>query len=361
MKRITALTVAVAVAASLVAFPVTRAVATAERVLVDLIKGTAQIEHNIPLNVKDLTRRLERSKSVEHSIETELEQAGKLSRRMTNAEHAAARTGAVTRILERAAAHNPGLTQELKSLDPATREVAAVMARGGEQLATTVPDIAARGQLLHRGGGELAAAVGLHGEEAARAAARLDTAIQGGTLVVPRGERPVTLADFGRVMTEEGEASWKFWKTYITPHWKRWQTSGALALFLTNPEKFQNALGELTEYGFTEIGRLAANTAAAAIRGVGKGVGELAEQTVQTTYQVPQHYPLAAASLLLGVLLYFRRTRYYVLWPLRWLHQTPDTAANATAAPITSPPNLPLRTAEPGGRLDQPGGPAGRA
>lgn len=362
MKRIAALTVAAAVAASLMAFPFTRAVATAERALVDIIKGTARIEHDIPMNVNDLTRRLARSKSIEQSIETEIEQTGKLSRRMTNAERAAAHTIAVARILERAAAHNPGLAQELKSLDPAMREVAAVMAKGGERLATAVPDIAARGQLLRRGGGELVAAVGLHGEEAARDATRLDAAIQGSVLVIPRGARLVTLADFGRAMTARGGTSWKFHKRYIAPNWNRWLTSGALALFLANPEQFQNEEGRLTKHGFDEIARLAGKRTAAAIRGVDMDAGEAAEQTAQATYQTPWHYPLAATLLLLSGLLYFKRIRYYVLWPLHWLHQTPVTGSHVTTTPITSRPDLSVRKPGLSGHLDQPRDrPSGRA
>jgi len=258
----------------------------ARGVISDLIRGTAKVADDVPLRkVDDLIADLGRSKAAREAVETEIRGAGKIGK-ASEAVKGLSRADEVLLLLGKATKNlDPSVLKRIEQLDEASRESALLMAKGGEQLQRSLPDLAARGRFLQEGGAETVAAIGVHGPDAARAAMRLDEAIQGGTVIAKEGTRAASLADFGRVMTRTGDASWPFWKTYIQPHWKIWAGTGALAAYLAAPEMFQDAAGGLTEAGFQRLIELAGATAAGAIRGVGQGAANAVDQTTEALTQ----------------------------------------------------------------------------
>lgn len=292
-----------------------------------LIQGTVKVADDVPVNkADDIAERLARSNSVTRKLDADLMKAGQLTNKMDDAARITVRKAAMLKTLEKAIPDNPALLREIKALDNASQEAAIVLAKGGQSMTRAMPDITGRGQLLKRGGADVVAAVGLHGDDAARAAMRLDTALQGGNLIIPAGKRAVTLADFGRVMTETGESGWQFWQKYVQPHWKLWLSSGALAVYLADPEQFQDAVGNLSEAGFRQLGLLMGEVSAGAIRGISQGTAQVVEKVVvETTAGFFQSWQGAVSGLLtlFAISMLFRRVRYYVLWPLRWLNKTP--------------------------------------
>ena len=296
----------------------------------DLVRGAAKVADDIPVKkMDDLVADLAKSRGARDAVDMELRKAGQLA---GNADvvRGVARSEEVLRLLRSATSGlDPNVMRRVEQLDDASRDVALVLVRGGDELTKTLPDIATRGRLLREGGAETVAAVGMFGSDAARAALRLDEAIRSGTIVVKEGSRAVAVADFGRVMTRYGDASWTFWKDYIRPHWKVWAASGALAAYLANPEYFQDAAGRLTEGGFKHLTDFAGGVAAAAIRGVGQGSGHAAEKVADAARETFLNgmkgvYAVIGTSVFLaGVMLLFRRVRYWLFRPFRWLNQAP--------------------------------------
>lgn len=244
----------------------------------DLVRGTARVADEIPAKkVDDLVTELSKSRAAREAIDAELRKAGRVVEGGTVA-RGAARSDEVLHLLRSATNElDPSVLRRIEGLDEASREAAFILAKGGDELARTVPDLATRARLLREGGAETVAAAGLFGPDAARAALRLDEAIRGGSVIVKDGSRAVSVADFGKALTRFGDASWSFWKQYVQPHWKVWAASGALAAYLANPEYFQDAAGRLTEAGFKHLTEFAGEVAAAAIRGVGEGSGSATE------------------------------------------------------------------------------------
>lgn len=302
----------------------------------ELVRGTARLADDVPLKkVDELIQDLGSSRAAREAVDAEILMA-KGTRQAVNA---ADRSSDILRVLRAATADlDPNLIRRIEALDDGARDMAVVLVRGGNELNKTVPDIAARGRLVREGGAETVAAVGLFGPDAARAAIRLDEAIKGGTIVVRDGQRAVSVADFGRAMTRYSDASWNFWKQYIQPHWKLWAASGALAVYLSDPEYFQDATGQLTESGFKHLTELTGDVVAATIRGVGQGsghaVGKITNATWETYFSSRQGFfaAIGTAVFLSCVSLFFRRVRGWVFWPLRWLNQ-----ANADSSRNDSP------------------------
>jgi hypothetical protein len=293
-------------------------------VIADLIRGTTKVADEVPLGkVDDLIEDVGRSRAAREAIDGEIREAGRAAR-SSGAVKDLSRAEEVLRLLRTATRDlDPNVIRRIEHLDEGSREAALLLARGGEQVQKSLPGLAARGRFLREGGAETVAAIGTFGPDAARAAMRLDGAIQGGSLVVRDGARVVSLADFGRVMTRGGDASWSFWRTYVQPHWKVWLTSGALAAYLANPEAFQDAAGRLTESGFRRLTELAGEVTAAAIRGMGRGSANVVDRVAESFHDTfwsgakSRSALIGAAILLVAVSLSFRGVRSRVLRALR--------------------------------------------
>ena len=306
------------------------------QILETLIRRTAKVGEDVPLRkTEELLESLSRSKAAREAIEKDLMQSGKLVEGVEDSARAATRSREVLAALRRATSElDPAILRDLGKLDDVSRESALVLARGGEAISKGIPDLAARARFLKEGGPETVAAIGLHGQEAAREATHVAEAIASGGLVLRQGQRAVTLVDFGAAMTKFGSGSWTFWNKYVQPHWKAWLASGALAAYLTNPEYFQDATGRLTEEGFKRLATFAGELAAKAIRGAGQGAGEAVQKAgeaiVETYFQGWKGvFALIGTGLILfAVSLCFGRIRYYVFRPIVWLRHAPKSERN---------------------------------
>lgn len=299
-------------------------------VMDDLVRGTARVADEVPVKKLDeLVAEMGKSRAAREAVDTELRKAGWLPETKKGAQ-SSVRSDEVLRLLRSATSDlDPSVIRRLEQLDGASRDVALVLAKGGDDLTRAVPDLATRGRLVREGGAETVAAVGMFGPDAGRAALRLDEAVKGGSLIVKDGGRAVTVADFGNAMTRYGDASWKFWKEYVQPHWKLWAASGALAAYLTNPGDFQDAAGKLTRAGFQHLTEFGGEISASAIRGVGDGSGRAFEKVTKATRETyfnsknGVYAVIGTVVFLFCVSLFFRRVRWWVLWPLQWLNQRP--------------------------------------
>jgi len=308
----------------------------------DLIRKAARVSDDIPLRrLDEVVEDIGRSQTTREAVESEIRQS---SRALEEAGKTASRSERILELLRKSTTQlDPSLLRRIELLDEGSREAALVLVRGGEHLRTSVPDLAVRSRFLRDGGPETVAAVGALGPDAARAAARLDEAIRAGSVVVREASRPVALADFGRVMSQGGKASWDFWRIYVQPHWKVWIASGALAAYLADPKEFQDAAGRLTESGFKRLTELAGSVAAAAIRGVGQGSGRAAEDVTTALAETFLTGPrriyaiIGTAILVLGLTLSFRRVRHSVMKPIRWLLEAPGSKPVAPRGGVGEP------------------------
>ncbi|MCA9174739.1 MAG: hypothetical protein KDB14_09675 [Planctomycetales bacterium] len=248
-----------------------------------LARRAAKVGDDLPMRQADeVIDQLRRSRGLQDTMNSRFARLGRAGDDLDEAARLAARRAAVRSALETATVGvDSRVLRSLDELDDIARETALVVAEGGQHTARVVPDLALRAGLLERGGIETMAGVGMFGEDAARAALRLDTAVQAGKLTAKGAARGVTVADFGRLLSRQGEAGWKFWSTYVTPHWGKWLTGGALAALLIAPEEFMDTTGKITEGGIKRLTELVGTTAAAAIRGVAEGGGAAATQIGQ--------------------------------------------------------------------------------
>lgn len=245
-----------------------------------LARRTAKVGDDLPLRQADeVVETLRGSRGLNDAMNGRFSRLGRATDEVEQAAAQAARRAAVRTALDSATEGlDPAVLRQLDQLDDVARETALVLAEGGQHAAHVVPDIAARSALLRRGGVETLAGVGMFGEDAARAAVRLDAALQAGRVAGARGARAVAVSDFGRLLSRHGEGGWKFWNNYVTPHWGKWLAGGALTAYLLAPEEFMDTAGNLTEGGFEKLTELVGGATAAAIRGISSGAGSAATQ-----------------------------------------------------------------------------------
>ena len=299
-----------------------------KNLLSDLVRGTAKVGPEVPIKkVDDLIADISKFRGPKEAVDAELKKTGKLFDEASEIGKAA-RANEVMGLLRNATTKlDPSLIKKIEQLEPSSREIALILARGGEEISKSVPDLLARGQLLRNGGTETVAAVGIFGSEAAKTALRLGEAIKGGTLVLRPGTRAVTVADFGLILIREGNASWSFWNKYIQPNWKLWAGSGALAAYLVNPEYFQDKIGDITEGGVTIITDIMGAAGKGFIDGLGKGADKAGTAVAVAIKDSILSSVYAVIALLLVIIVSlsfaFKRIRCWVLWPFHWLNTTP--------------------------------------
>jgi len=286
-----------------------------------VLRKAVKVADDVPLNkTDDVATRLAKSDVVRESLERQLRQSGELVGSIDDV----ARTAAIARRLKRSASgFDPSFIKQLDELVGAEKSAALILIEGGQRVSTAVPDIVRRGQFLQRGGAETVAAIGLFGDDAATAALKLDAAIKAGKLISPKGLRPATVADLGKLLVEGGEGSWKFVSTKILPHWDKWLVGGALAAFLIDPEGFINVTGDLTEADTRRLTELVGEALSRAITGVAQGSGDATQKiggAIWTSYFTEWRKGLAAAiGTLAFVVLVFPRPRGWLWSGLRRL------------------------------------------
>ncbi len=292
--------------------------------LATFFRQAAKVGDEIPFNkADDVVRDLSQNSLVRKTVDDELIKAGKMNKGLDGA----AKSKVVREMIVLAGHFDAGTMRHIDKLDDAGREVALVVVKGGKTIQTAIPDIAARGQFLRAGGEDIVTAIGLHGDEAAKFATRFDAALQAGSIVTPKGMKTINLADVGRILKDGGNASMDFLTKYVQPHWKLWVGSGALTAYFLNPQGFQDAAGNMTNAGFEHIGKLGGVIMCNAIKGTAVGGGDAVTNIVKVTtqtYMINTWQRIAGTlGFLFCISLFFRRLRYYILFPFRWLQQTP--------------------------------------
>ena len=252
-----------------------------------------------------------------------------LSREVGEVADAAVRSRRLQAMIE-ATLHqpDPALLRQIQALAPAEMEAAVVLARGSRRLIEAVPDVAGRARMLREGGADLVGAVGLHGDELAREASRLDALVLGGQ-VPARIADQAALARFAEVMRRGDGGAWRFWQQYVKPHWKKWVAGGAFATYLVNPEFYHDALGNLTKEGTRRVGEIVGAAVGGVIEGSAEGAKSAAGKVWQKFSAHYLHGPgawiawmgLALMCWFLGMLL--PRTRRFCLAPVAWLFRKP--------------------------------------
>lgn len=292
----------------------------------DLMRGAAKVGSEVSIKGADnVIAGVAKSKAAREAVEAELKSIRLAGRKLDKSTE-------VARYLTKTCPElNPALIREIEKLGEEAQAASVVLSKGSRELAVAVPDLATRGRLMASGGAETIAAVGLHGGDAAKAALKLDEAIKAGAVVAKEGTQAATVAGFGTVMTKFGDGAWIFWKKAVEPHWGKWAASGALAAYIANPEFFQDQGGKLTRAGFEHLTKLVGIAVAEAVRGAVNGSGAAAENIAtafgesffnwaKLPYRIVGTVVFAACCMLL-----FRRVRYWVLTPFRWLNQVPNT------------------------------------
>jgi hypothetical protein len=290
----------------------------------DLVRDFSQAEKSTQIaRAGQVSEDMARSGRAREAIEAALKRADQL----TPESRAAARLAEVEQILSRVAQQGDStLLREIRALAPEQREIAAVLARGGQTLASKVPDLRARSLLLANGGADLVAAAGQHGDEFVKESLRFQAALDAGKIASPPGLRAVTLADFGGAMSRGGKASWEFYKNYVRPNWKEWLAGTALAAYILNPEAFQDAAGHVTERGIAEAEKFGGKLLGAVLRGAGEGGKKAVDEVIKGVNGPFGDWRswVGLAALLFVVSLTIPRLRFFVFWPVRWLWKTPD-------------------------------------
>lgn len=275
--------------------------------------------------IDDVAEQLKKSGSARKSIDDNFRQSGKRVDDMSPAERGRARDAFIISQLRKGIGDNPAVIKQIDSLDDAAKEAALVLVKGGQNIAHKIPDIAMRGKLIRNGGADLVAASGLYGDEFVTNSFRFQSMLDAGSLVVPAGMRMVNLSDFTATLTRYGRGSITFFNSYIKPYWKRWVSSGLLTWWVVNPEHFQTTTGELIQSGVSAVMELAGEMAGAIIAGGIIGSSEAVRNFWQKIADAVSEQGIAGVFVLLvlifGISLFFKRGRYYVLMPFRWLNR----------------------------------------
>lgn len=74
------------------------------------------------------------------------------------------------------------------------------------------------------------------------------------------------------VVKKMGEGAGRFFNDVIDPHWGKWTAAGLTAAYLAAPEKFHDALGNLTEYAIQKLAEAGIRVGEAVTGGVTKGI-----------------------------------------------------------------------------------------
>lgn len=286
----------------------------------DLVRSASKASKTLPERIPgadDIAMRLDSHPGSRRVAAKELGDASKL-----------ADARAVSHLIDSyLVAPSSDLLKGIERLEPAQFSQVIVLGKGAKRLSDGVGDAATSARFVREGGADLAAAAGLHGDEVVDDAIRLDALLRSDSLTIPAGYRKPTLQDFGRMIVDGGEASWRFYTTYIRPNWKEWAAGGAIVAFLINPEQFYDAAGKLTEVGTELITRTAGEALAGTLRGVGNGSSR-ARSAIATNFtehflngwaSVPAYFGFVVLILVIGFC--FRRTRRQLLRPFRWLNR----------------------------------------
>ncbi len=203
-------------------------------------------------------------------------------------------------------------------------DVAVVYLRGGRRLQEAVPDVVTRARLAREGGAPAIATLGLRDAIPVDDFLKLDALVASGRVPAQVAGKP-TLARLGELLAVGSERSSKFYGRYVRGNEGKWVAGGALALWMANPDAFQDAAGNLTEAGFEKVSELGGEILASSLRGIAEGGKKAGEKIVVAAVHGYFSGPYAwAAWVGLAIFAYaaclvFPATRWLILKPLSFL------------------------------------------
>jgi hypothetical protein len=287
-------------------------------------RKAAKVTDNVPLRGADeLAETMARNKASREALEN-------AARRVVKSADPSMLKNAVKTELH---AVDPSLVRFADDLPKASQEYLLILGEGVKSCEKNMSDMLQRAKFLERGGAETVTAVGMYGDNAAKAAMRLDAAIHSGKLMSPKGMKAVSLADYGKLFTKYGDAANNFWTKYVTPHWEKWLAGGALAWYLIDPDGFMDTVGNLTEEGLKRLTQCAGDVAATAIAGISKGVEHAAEKvgtaSIDAVKRTAGNFFTSWTTCIGGIVILFiiacclPFTRYFILKPFKFLLKKP--------------------------------------
>ncbi|MDR0706203.1 MAG: hypothetical protein LBF88_14615 [Planctomycetaceae bacterium] len=289
-----------------------------------VVRRAARVADDVPVhNADELVKAMSRNKASREALENA---AGRI---VKSADSAVLKNAVKTELYS----IDPSLVRFADELDKPSQQYLLVLGNGAKTCEKNLPDMLQRAKFLERGGAETVAAAGMYGDEAAKAAMRFDAALHGGKIISPQGMRAVQLEDFGKLFTKYGDAANNFWMKYITPHWGKWLTGGALAWYLLDPQGFMDTVGNLTEEGIKRLTQAAGDVAATAISGVSKGIEQAMEKVGTESAKAVKRTVgnfltswtafFGGIVILFGVCLVLPFTRYFMFKPFAFLFRKP--------------------------------------
>ncbi len=292
----------------------------------DLIRESAKIADDVPLrNLDEAAEGIRGSSAAREALEKQLRQMERITEETSESARAAVRMEQITKILHAAGDLSPATLKQLDTLEPVAREAAAVIVHGGRTIRGAVPDIVQRGHLIRAGGADLLTAAGLYGDSFMDEAMRFKAILDAGGIAVPAGRRAITFQDFVSTVVKYKDPAWDFIQTYIRPHWKMLAGSGLVAAFLLEPDLFIDTAGQLTKHALQEFSRLGIEVSAAVAEGTADGIRQGVRTSTERLFDGFDLYTIIGISgLFIGIGLFFKRTRYYIAWPFRWLNTSFD-------------------------------------
>ena len=78
--------------------------------------------------------------------------------------------------------------------------------------------------------------------------------------------------EYKSVVAKMGEGAGVFFNKVIDPHWGKWTAAGLTAAYLAAPEKFHDALGQLTEYAVQKLTEAGIRTGESVTGGLAKAL-----------------------------------------------------------------------------------------
>ena len=165
------------------------------------------------------------------------------------------------------------------ALPDADLDAALVYLRGGRRLQEAVPDVAIRARLAQSGGAPALASLGLRDNVFVEDFIKLDALTAAGSVPAQIAGKP-TLARLGELLSDGSERFADFYTRYIRGNEGKWVAGGALTWWLTDPDSFQDATGQITKAGFQKLTELAGHATASALTGIAEGGKEAGREIV---------------------------------------------------------------------------------
>ena len=270
-------------------------------VLQELLSGSAELPSPVSVrNLDDMLERLKRSGKAAETLNKEM--LAKVGKGKTPQELKTLRKRWALNQLKQYGKNDPVLISQIQQMDQPTMEAMALLAKGGAELASNVPDVWIRSQLLKQGGAPLLEGAALYGKKVVRPAMRFQMRLDSGKLRVLKGKSSVDLEDFVATITRHGKASIHFFNEQIAPHWKTWVSTGLLAWWVADPDYFQNTVGDLTRKGAAAVSELAGTLIGNAVMGTVEGGGKALNRFWWQLLETVEQQGLMAVIMVLGLL-----------------------------------------------------------